>query len=74
MCTCRSDDHTRPLALLLCVEAVRVAVAASVPELGAGVGLPVVVPADVIIPTRALVQNQATARVQRYDLCRKSVA
>ena len=56
-CTDGSGDHTRPLALLLCVEAVPVATAASVPELGAGVGLFVVVPADVIIPTRALVKN-----------------
>lgn len=49
--------HARPLALLLCVEAVPVAAAASVPELGAGVGLLVVVPADVVVPTRALVQD-----------------
>lgn len=70
-CTGGSGDHTRPLALLFCVKAVPVAVTASVPELGTGVGLLVVVPADVIVPTRALVQNQAAARVQRYGLCRK---
>lgn len=67
-----SADHTRPLALLLCVEAVLVAVTASVPELGAGVGLLIVVPADIIVPTCALVQNQATARVQGNGLFGKS--
>lgn len=66
-----SGDHTRPLALLLHVEAVPVAVAASVPELGAGVGLLVVVPADVIVPTRALVQDQDAPRVQGYGLFRE---
>lgn len=64
-----SDEHTRPPALSLCVKAVPVAAAAAVPELGAGVGLLVVVPADVIVPTRALVQDQAAARVQGYGLC-----
>ena len=66
------DDHTRPLALVLRVKAVLVAVAASVPELCAGVGLLVVVPADVVVSTRALVQNQAAVRVQRHALCRKT--
>lgn len=55
--------HTRPPALLLRVKPVLVAVAASVPELGAGVGLLVVVPADAVVATRALVQDQAAARV-----------
>lgn len=64
-----SGDHTRPLALLLCVKAVLVAVTPSVPELGAGVSLLVIVPADVVVPTCALVQNQATTRVQWYSLC-----
>lgn len=63
MCTCCSGDHTRPLTLLLSVEAVLVPAAASVPELGAGVGLFVVVPADVVVPTRALVQDQTAARI-----------
>lgn len=61
--SCGADPHTRPLALVLRVEAVGVAAAASEPELGAGVGLLVVVPADVVVPTRALVQHQVTARV-----------
>lgn len=67
-----SGDHTRPLALLLGVEAVLVPVAASVPELSAGVGLLVVIPADVVVPTRALVQDQAAARVQRHRLCTRN--
>lgn len=61
--SCGADSNTRPLALLLRVEAVVVAAAASEPELGAGVGLFVVVPADVVVPTRALVQDEVTARV-----------
>lgn len=58
-----TDSNTRPLALLFCIETVCVAAAASKPELGARVGLFVVIPADVIVPTRALVQHQVTARV-----------
>lgn len=60
-----------PLAFLLGVKAVLVAVAASVPELRAGVGLLVVVPADVVVPTRALVQNQGATGVQRGELFRQ---
>lgn len=67
--TCGSGDHARCPALVLRVEAVLVAAAAAVPELGAGVGLLVVVPADVVFSTRALVQNQAAARVQGGGLC-----
>lgn len=71
--TCDSGDHTCSLALLLGVEAVPVAAAASVPELGASVGLLVVVPADVIFSTCSLVQNQPAARVQGYGLCGENV-
>lgn len=65
--TC-SHDHTCPLALLFCVKAVPVPVTASIPELCAGVGLPVIVPSDVIVPTRALIQEQLTTGVQRHNL------
>lgn len=68
-----SAHHTRPLALLLRVEAILVSIAASVPELSAGVGLLVVIPADVVVPTRALVQDQAAAGVQGHRLCRGHV-
>lgn len=68
-----SAYHTRPLALLLRVEAILVSIAASVPELSAGVGLLVVIPADVVVPTRALVQDQAAAGVQGHPLCRGHV-
>lgn len=54
--TCRtSEQHTGALARLLRVEAVPAAAAAAVPELSAGVGLLVVVPADVVVTARALV-------------------
>lgn len=66
-----SDFHTCPLALILCVKSIFVAIAASVPELGACVCLFVIVPADAVVPARALVQNQATAGVQGDSLCRR---
>lgn len=57
------DSYTCPLALLFCVKTVLVAVTASIPELSTGIGLIVVVPADVVVTTCALVQNQITTRV-----------
>ena len=63
VCPRDSGYNTCPLAFLLRVKAVLVAVAATVPELCTGVGLLVVVPADVVVPTWALVQNQAAAWV-----------
>lgn len=63
MCTGGSGQHTRPLALVLRIETVPVAVTAAVPELSARVGLLVVVPADVVVPTRTLIQHQSAAGV-----------
>lgn len=68
VCFTCSHDHTCPLALFFCVKAVPVPITAAIPELCAGVGLPVVVPSDVIVPTRALIQEQLTAGVQRHKL------
>jgi len=50
-------NNTSPLALLLGLEAVLVASTASVPELCARVGLPVVVPQDDVVPAGALAQG-----------------
>lgn len=63
--------HTGALALLLRVKAVPAAAAAAVPELGAGVGLLVVVPADVVVTARALVQDHVAAGVQWSGLCKR---
>ena len=54
-------DHAGLLALLLRRVAVVVAPAAAVPELGAGVGLLVVVPQDGVVPAGALAQGLAAA-------------
>lgn len=67
-CTCWTADHTCSFALLLSVKAVFVAIAASVPELGTSIRLLVIVPADVIFPTSALVQRQVTSWVCRRRL------
>lgn len=55
--TCGGED-TRLLALFFCLEAVLVALTASVPELSTSVGLFVVVPANDVVSTGALTQTE----------------
>ena len=65
--TC-SEKDTRLLAFIFCFETVVVPIAASVPELCTGIGLLVVVPADLVASAGALVQAEVTTGVKTRGL------